>query len=431
MVVNRLLTQLANGVENCPREEWLPLDPALKRDDRLALLISKRDPLGDVKFPGIEVAFVAAFSTSPEPPALVYFWSPDFGDLSYENPRTEIGLDQLMAMATLLGSIVSSAQPNLAGFRNAFELQLTKLFSEHPGYFDHKHLYWVPYSDVLFVALFSTLGVTEGVSTTSILDCIGLHNDYFRIKSPIWNSAPLSFLSRRVQKDQSLVGKLLLDPKCFNPFEKPPSGWFLWPWQQSLASAQCDEDEGVHYSPIETTSLVFDLRKSTMALEQLRDDEVGLFSGFIKDVVDAARRAVLDHGGFFDKETGDGIVAHFCDFALPDADIEPPTLRAFNAAKRLIGTVHGICDRFQEKLNMGVGGLGASVGIHSGKAVWICEQNLVSAYGESVILAARICAEAEIGSIFVSNHVFHKLAPKVPAEVHFALRAARLPRQRI
>ena len=65
---------------------------------------------------------------------------------------------------------------------------------------------------------------------------------------------------------------------------------------------------------------------------------------------------------------------------------------------------------------MGVGGLGASVGLHSGKAVWICEKNLVSAYGESVIMAARLCAEAEIGSIFASNREFQNLASSLPAD---------------
>lgn len=207
---------------------------------------------------------------------------------------------------------------------------------------------------------------------------------------------------------------IALEPKCFNPFEPTPSGWFLWPWQRSLALSA--DGETVRYSPIETTSLVFDLRKSTMVLEQLRDEDVGLFSGFIKDVVAAAKQAVFDQGGFFDKETGDGIVAHFCDFGLPEAEIEPASVRAFGAARTLIAAVHGICDRFQDKLNMGVGGLGASVGLHSGKAVWICEKNLVSAYGESVIMAARLCAEAEIGSIFASNCEFQNLASTLPAE---------------
>ena len=183
-----------------------------------------------------------------------------------------------------------------------------------------KRLYSVEHNRLLFVALYSVSGPSEALAATSVLDCLGFHSDYFQFKSPVWNSIPMSFLFARAQKSPGLVAQLLLEPKCFNPFEPTPSGWFLWPWQRSIALSA--DGETVRYSPIETTSLVFDLRKSTMVLEQLRDEDVGLFSGFIKDVVAAAKQAVFDRGGFFDKETGDGIVAHFCDFGLAEAEIE-------------------------------------------------------------------------------------------------------------
>lgn len=413
--MNRLLSKFGNSSENCSRDEWLQIHPDLEDAVRLVQLTSKRDPLGDVKFPGIDVEFIAGFSTNGDALALVYFWSPDFGNLSYANSHARKEYLALIRFAMLLGSIGGSAQPNLLAVRSGFEAQVSRIFDNDADYLNGKHLYWLPDDDMLCVALYSVSGASEAFSTRSILEHIGLNSDYFRLKSPVWNSVPMAFLFGRVQRNPELVAKLLLEPKCFNPFETTPPCWFLWPWQRSLSKGPGGEP--VCYDPIDTTSLVFDLRKSTMALEQLRDEDVGSFSGFIKDVVAAAKHAIFAEGGFFDKETGDGIVAHFCDFGLPEkAGIKPTSLRAFEAARALIRNVHAICHGFQERLNMGVGGLGASVGLHSAKAVWVCENNLVSAYGESAIMASRLCAEAEIGSIFVSNYEFHKLAQCLPAD---------------
>ncbi|MGQ0589138.1 MAG: hypothetical protein ACT4N8_06345 [Sphingosinicella sp.] len=305
--------------------------------------------------------------------------------------------------------------PSLQHVSNGFDAQVSAIFGRDSDYLDGKHLYWLPDGDMISVALYSVSGATDTFSTRSILEHIALNTDYFRLKSPVWNSVPMAFLFSHVHHKPALVAKVLLEPKCFNPYESEPDGWFLWPWQRSLKGGA--ERGRVRYAPIDTTSLVFDLRKSTIALEQLRDENVGLFSAFIKEVVGVAKEAVFAQGGFFDNETGDGIVAHFCDFGLPlDAAIKPASLRAFAAAQELIRAVHRICHQFQELLNMGVGGLGASVGLHSGKAVWICEDNIVSAYGESAIMASRLTAEADIGAIFVSNYEFQNLARCLPAE---------------
>lgn len=413
--MNRLLSKFGNSTENCSLDEWLQIHPDLEDAVRFVRLSSKRDPLGDVKFPGIDVEFIAGFSTKADALALIYFWSPDFGNLSYANERAREEFLALIRFAMLLGSIGGSAQPNLLAIRNGFEAEISRIFTNDADYLDKKHLYWLPDDDMLCVALYSVSGASEAFSTRSILEHIGLNSDYFRLKSPVWNSVPMTFLFGRVQKSPKLVAKLLLEPKCFNPFEAVPPDWFLWPWQRSLSRGA--SGGAVRYAPMDTTSLIFDLRKSTMALEQLRDEDIGLFSSFIKEIVAAAKQAVFAEGGFFDKETGDGMVAHFCDFALPEeAGIKPTPVRAFTAARKLIKAVHAICHGFQEHLNMGVGGLGASVGLHSAKAVWVCEENLVSAYGESAIMASRLCAEAEIGAIFVSNYEFQKLAKCLPAE---------------
>ncbi len=171
----------------------------------------------------------------------------------------------------------------------------------------------------------------------------------------------------------------------------------------------CDD---IVYNPINTTSLVFDLRKSTIALEQLKWDEIGEYSPFINEIVRSAKEIVFKHGGFFDKETGDGIVGHFIEFSSDDDfRLEKPAgRRAFDAAVEIVRTTSKICEDFQSGLKLGVGELGASVGIHTGDAVWISEKNQVRAIGESVILAARLCNEAPARSVFVSNTQFGELA---------------------
>lgn len=411
--MKNLLSQLENSAENSPIHEWPRTRPSPDDEVWITTKVNKRDPLGDLEFSDLSVACVAGFATSCDPPSLVYFWGQDLGLVSYANLPRQKDIPALVRFAMMLRPIGGSVPPTLPDVRSGFAAELSRLFDEGPDYLDGKHLYWIRYDDLLFVSLYSLRG-SAALSTTSILDFTGFHSDYFRLKSPVWNSIPMSFLFDRVQKSPDLVARLLLEPKCFNPFETAPRGWFLWPWQRSLALSA--DGESVRYSPIETTSLVFDLRKSTMALEQLRDEDVGLFSRFIKNVVSAAKRAVFDEGGFFDKETGDGIVAHFWNFSLPEAEIEPADVRAFRAARTLIEAMHDLCRSFQEQLNMGVGTLGASVGLHSGKAVWTCEKNLVSAYGESVILASRLCAEARTGSIFASNRLFQNLASSLPPD---------------
>lgn len=404
------LSNLPTSAENCGRDEWIEILEA-SPPARLAHLCSKSDPLSECAFPGIELFCVLGFRAGQDSDALVYFWSQGLSAVTYDNLHKRERIKDFIRLAVMIGK-VSKTEPSFQALKGLFDGQLTSLFAGDEDYLKDKHLYWTNYGDVRFTALFSTLP-NKAFSAEAILNCLHFHHDYFRGRSPVWSGVPMTFLFDSVNHDADGVAKLLLEPKCFNPAKPMPQGWYLWPWQRSLDRAAGGE---VQYRPIKTTSLVFDLRKSTLALEQLRDEDIGLFSGFLKEVVKAAKTAIFQQGGFFDKETGDGVVAHFADITLPDRDFEPASVRAFKAASALIKSVHAICEAFQDHLRMGVGGLGASVGLHSGKAVWICENNFISAIGESVIMAARLCAEAENLSIFVSNHEFQKLAKSLPPE---------------
>ena len=406
------LSLLANSAENCPIEEWVAIGCA-PHSERIVAMHEKRDPLTDTTFPGVKVTCVCGFSTGTDCQALIYFWCEGLGVIDYRTLRKREQVRNLVELAVMVGS-VGDGMPSFNSIKGLFGQRVDVLFEQEPEELEVKHLYWADYGDLKFVALFSIDSSGGGFSTESVLNCLNFHHDYFQARSPVRHGVPMAFLFEKVKGDPTAVARLLLEPKCFDPFQNAPNDWFLWPWQRSLRSP--DGASSVQYGPIETTSLVFDLRKSTMALEQLPFEAVGQFSDFIKEVVATAKTTIFEHGGFFDKETGDGIIAHFTDFELPGLVIGAANHRAFSAAKSLIENVNVICERFQDKLNMGVGGLGGSVGIHSGKAVWICENNLISAIGESAILAARLCAEAENLSIFVSNYEFHRLGGSLPPE---------------
>lgn len=146
-----------------------------------------------------------------------------------------------------------------------------------------------------------------------------------------------------------------------------------------------------------------------MVLEQLPDTEKGRFPAFIRDLVEVAKDCVFRHGGFFDKETGDGIVAHFCHFEVGDEAANGPSVRAFRAAQEILRGIRRPCEDVQQRLNLGVGGLGGSVGLHSSDAVWSCDDGEISALGDSVIMAARLCGEAENYTVFASNSEFYRL----------------------
>ena len=234
----------------------------------------------------------------------------------------------------------------------------------------------------------------------------------------------MTYLVRESLGDLNNLEKLHLHPKCFNPYNGNNSDQFLWPWQRCIVNegeAASDSDSAqLQYKPITTTSLVFDIRKSTIAMEQLPAKKLGEYSPFINEIVMVATETILKHGGFFDKETGDGIVAHFLDFSdlfeEHDGRLDSK-LRAFNASVEIIKKVSVICERFQEKLDLGIEKLGASVGLHEGQSVWLSEQNQVRAIGDSVVLSSRLANEASTRAIFVSNSFFRKVAPNLPADM--------------
>lgn len=411
------LSRLTLGAEGCPVEEWRKF-AQLSEARKLSSAQLLRDPLKNVVFRDQHIAAVFGYLLEDGKAHLVYFWDKELRGLSWRNVDTECVHSSLLRFGSSLGRL-HDHNPSLIralDFMDEGGLTPDAQFREK---FDDHNLYWLRFDDLKFACLYKNRGLanpTTQLSSLGVQECLEFHNDFFRLRSPVWKAIPIRFLLNAQERDHESVRRMLLHPRCFNPEEETPQDSFLWPWQYCI----CLEAAGrISYRAKATTSLVFDLRKSTIALEQLNSRDIAEFSPFIKSIVEMAKSAVAAHGGFFDKDTGDGIVAHFVDF---DADatrvaFESAAKRAFDAGVQIIKQASVICNAFQAKLRLGVGGLGGSVGIHTGSAVWLVDDGQVRAIGDSAILASRLCGEAPQQGIFLSNSEFLSLSDQLAPDI--------------
>ncbi|MEI9886316.1 MAG: hypothetical protein WDN08_07395 [Rhizomicrobium sp.] len=186
-------------------------------------------------------------------------------------------------------------------------------------------------------------------------------------------------------------------PICYDPSYEH-SAMFAWPWQKCL-----ERHDGV-VRPIEipTISLIMDLRNSSSAM--LLTPDAPKFSVFVDKVVEGAREIITENGGYFDKDTGDGVVGHF---EAPVNWEEDATAlnHALRAARGISHVTTRLCGEYQEHLSLRLQGLGCAVGLFAGKAVWLYSWRGVRAIGGSIVNAARICANAKPGEVGYCNKI--------------------------
>ncbi len=156
------------------------------------------------------------------------------------------------------------------------------------------------------------------------------HYDYHEFFRNYWTSIPLDTIADAFSDLATAYLHIFCDPRLFHPNRTVAKSMFLWPWQRCLITTDAHE---VNYQAIPTTSLVLDLRNSTTAMNLLDTEE--RYAEFIDEIADKARGVIVKQGGFFDKETGDGIVAHFCNLLPADASKREASSvsRAFEAAQ--------------------------------------------------------------------------------------------------
>lgn len=412
------ISSLIDGAESCSLKVWQDYCESGTRE-KIAKIQLLRDPLKNCSFRSEQVLTVFGFYLGENECSMVYFWD------RHQQAANWSRLESMRETKSFLefGMMISSLHERNPTLKSILGFLSDEIESDRPellSLLEGLNVYWANFGDMKFACVYvdtRTNGRVEHTSSIALLECLSFHHDYFKIRSPVWNAVPMRFLFSEFGSNADFFERVLLHPKSFDPTQKVCDSSFLWPWQRCIARKNaCNE---IAYNTINTTSLVFDLRKSTIAMEQLRRSEIGEYSPFINETVRTAKEIIFKHGGFFDKETGDGTVGHFIEFSSSeDFQVQASAnRRAFDAAVEIVRTISKICENFQSRLKLGVGELGASVGIHTGDAVWISEMNQVRAIGESVILAARLCNEAPARSVFVSNTEFGELAKTEGAEI--------------
>lgn len=420
------VAQVSDSAETTNIGGWLSL--SLDSDsDRYVRQQRLRDPLKGQKF-GVDVIAVFGIYQGDKGGGegqLVYFWHQELPSLKLPSLVATSELAKSVAFGCELGRIQGRA-PSLFALKGILSGE-ERFYVDGLG--EDVDLFWRPFDGISMACLYRG-GDTARVPTKGgrqpkerdvvhmerLENCLSFHFDYLNYRSPIWNAVPMRYLFNTAGLSNSAIIDVHLSPKCFNPLQEDARPRFLWPWQQCIAM----RDGELRLAPLPTISLAFDLRRSTLAMEEI--DDISEFSPFIERTVNLAKEIVFEFGGFFDKDTGDGIVAHFVDFSV-FADKRsfpryvPAPMRAFSAARKIVKEIAMECEVLQPKLRHGISSLGPSVGIHAGEAVWISDHKGVRAIGDSVVYAVRLCSNADTRSIFVSNSFLSRLGTAAPAEV--------------
>ena len=243
-----------------------------------------------------------------------------------------------------------------------------------------------------------------------VLNSLSRLIDYYHMNAVLWSKVPREYLVRCFASEYDAHKAMFDEVRRFDPFQ-PFSTSFTWPWQKCLSSKSFgDQLCSMSFQQIPTISMVMDIRSSTVAMQLTRSPED--YASFIDEVVKEARRVLLEFGGYFDKETGDGIVGHFCALDATDKmkkSVPSAVRRCFDASKKILETVRDICADYQNKLELGVDSLGAGIGIHSGTAVWVTSTDQIRAIGQSVVMASRISDVAATNQIVMSYSSYYDL----------------------
>lgn len=398
----------------------------LSSADQAATVQELRDPLSPTNGKFDRIVAVCGVTTEYDENSIIYFWHE-----TLHQRRAPLTSDNEGLFCCLSFFIKASSQAKDTPRFNECALTIplqeaTKNIKRLYG--DSVELHWYVHKEYHFAALVRTDSAPPFVlvnrarssalvsqpSSKSLLAC---HFDYYIHRSPLSTVAPRRYITKLMNNNPDLARKILVDPRYFTPWARVETFSFLWPWQMCIIGGQ--KEHMLDSKSIPTCSLVFDLRRSYLAMELLRQDRASSYATFISRVVETAKQSTGFWGGYFDKETGDGIIAHFVSNSLTGevSDGLSAEERAFNAALEIVKDVGNLGKDFQENLTFEVEELSASVGIHSGTATWLYTEDSVIAVGDSVVIATRLCAEAPPGSIFLSVPVFTSLKSKLPADV--------------
>ena len=370
----------------------------IQRDEDASLREPFQPPELDQLFMGDSVAKIsAAWCISCRDKRLIYFWGSRSFDQKYETDVEGRFGFYIRAFRPLFDLLEAGSGVLLGAdkFQHASADPIKYIASVSVGG-DHRFDIYAGKEFIFLYQLAPTKGVVNNDSVRKLL--MNLSNRGYELGSQaisFFERVPKHILCASQAADR--LHNQYFGPVCFEPPYRPSSP-FAWPWQR------CREMRNgkPHPKEIPTISLVMDIRNSTSAM--LRSDDAAGFSTFIDDVVEGARETITRNGGFFDKDTGDGVVGHFegpADWNEPS----PALGQALSAARAISHGTTQLCDKYQEHLGFRLGGLGCGIGLFAGKAVWLYSWRGIRAIGGSIVDAARICESAKAGEVGYCNRI--------------------------
>lgn len=180
------------------------------------------------------------------------------------------------------------------------------------------------------------------------------------------------------------------------------------------------------YRRADISVLFTDVRGFT-AFSENHDPETA--AGILNTTFDIMARAVIEQGGIIDKFIGDAMMAIFGFGGHANAGHE---LAAVRAAEKFMTEVSR---ELGENLLVQDEPLTIGVGIHSGYAlvgpIGAIIRRDITAIGDTVNLASRLCDEAGGGEIIISEELYQKVANAVmvTSEREVSLKGKRMPQR--
>ncbi len=164
-----------------------------------------------------------------------------------------------------------------------------------------------------------------------------------------------------------------------------------------------------HRHAVRGVTLSLDLRRSTFCMEQANSAEE--FAEWLRLLVQILTRVAHDHGGIFDKFTGDGCIVHF----LEKEQQVLYDITAVEAAVECAFDMHEasafMMGRLRKFLRFDSAQLGAGIGIDFGECNWSLDhQNSPVVVGRAVVGACRMCGVASAGMTSLTNVAYHQLS---------------------
>ncbi len=273
---------------------------------------------------------------------------------------------------------------------------------------------WMKFDKMLFFYLYAESGeqnYERDSQETEVRTFLTYVYDATILRDSVKFNIPWERIAKYGQLKPTCYEHIFFDPQEFCVWKEPARGQFLWPWQRCMAVSPTSREK-LSLTAINTTSLVGDLRFSTVAMNQFWPPEA--YASFLDEIVEISHKLLLSSGAYFDKETGDGFAAHYCtsEFEIDEfgANAQANEIEtAISTGRQIILAASEICQKYQKHLKQGLQNVQMSIGIHSENAVWICDRNQVRALGQSVVQASRLCDTAKPMETIISNSCYQVL----------------------